>query len=40
MANTQRTIAEGFAADPANDRMIVSGGASWKPVPQVVGKVG
>lgn len=34
--DTQREVAAGFAADPANDVTITSLGAAWKPVPQVV----
>lgn len=34
--NTQRDVAAGFSADPANDVTITSLGAAWKPVPQVV----
>ena len=34
--NTQREVATGFAADPANDVTITSLGAAWKPVPEVV----
>lgn len=38
--NTQHAVVEGFAASPANERTILSLGAAWKPVPQVVGKLG
>lgn len=38
--NTQRTVAEGFTADPANDMTVTEVGLSWKPVPQAVWKVG
>lgn len=31
--NTQDEVPAGFAADPSNDRTIVSLGAAWKPVP-------
>lgn len=34
--DTQREVATGFAANPANDVTITSLGAAWKPVPQVV----
>ncbi|MDX1495694.1 MAG: hypothetical protein R3253_16615, partial [Longimicrobiales bacterium] len=34
--NTQREVAAGFTADPANDVTITSLGAAWKPVPQVI----
>lgn len=34
--DTQREVAAGFAADPANDVTITSLGAAWKPVPEVV----
>lgn len=36
--NTQRSVAAGFAADPANDRSVLSLGVAWKPLPQVVAK--
>ena len=38
--DTQRGVASGFSADPANDLSVASFGVAWKPVPQVVGKVG
>ena len=38
--NTQRTVAEGFTADPANDITVTELGVAWKPVPQVVWKLG
>jgi hypothetical protein len=38
--NTQRSVADGLAADPANDLTVASLGAAWKPVPQVVAKLG
>ncbi len=38
--DTQREVAAGFSADPANDRTITSLGLAWKPVPQVVAKLG
>ncbi|MEX0890720.1 MAG: hypothetical protein WEB88_01030 [Gemmatimonadota bacterium] len=36
--NTQRSVLEGFAANPANDRTILTVGASWKPISNVVWK--
>jgi len=38
--DTQRDVAAGYGADPANDLSVTSLGLAWKPVPQVVGKVG
>lgn len=38
--DTQREVATGYAANPANDLTVTSLGVAWKPVPQVVGKVG
>jgi len=38
--NTQRSVPAGFTADPANDLSVFSLGAAWKPVPQVVAKLG
>jgi len=38
--NTQEEVATGFAADPQNDLTVVSLGASYKPVPQAVLKLG
>ena len=38
--DTQRDVAAGFTADPANDLTVVSLGGGWKPVPQVVVKLG
>ena len=38
--NTQTQVAPGYAADPARDRSILALGAAWKPVPQVVTKLG
>lgn len=38
--DTQREVAAGFTADPANDLTVTSLGFAWKPVPQVVAKVG
>lgn len=34
--DTQRDVAAGFAADPANDLTVTSIGTAWKPVPQVI----
>jgi hypothetical protein len=36
--NTQERVPAGYAADPANDRQIISFGAAWKPIPRVVFK--
>lgn len=36
--DTQDEVPEGFAADPANDRSILSLGAAWKPIPNVIVK--
>lgn len=33
--NTQDRVPDGFAADPANDRRIVTVGGMWKPLPNV-----
>ena len=33
--NTQDEVPEGFAANPANDRRLVTVGAMWKPLPNV-----
>jgi hypothetical protein len=38
--DTQRDVASGFSSDPANDLTVTSLGVAWKPVPQVVGKLG
>ena len=38
-ANTQREVASGFTANPANDVTAFSAGLAWKPVPQVVWKL-
>lgn len=38
--DTQRSTAEGFSANPANDLTVTSVGVAWKPVPQVVAKLG
>lgn len=38
--DTQREVASGFTADPANDLTVTSLGFAWKPVPQVVAKLG
>ena len=37
--NTQEEVPTGFSADPANDDTFLTLGFSWKPIPQVVGKV-
>jgi len=37
--DTQRRVAAGFSADPANDLTVVSIGVAWKPVPQVAAKL-
>lgn len=36
--NTQDDVPAGFAADPANDREILTFGAAWKPIPNIVVK--
>ncbi|MBI4539005.1 MAG: porin [Gemmatimonadetes bacterium] len=36
--NTQASVPSGFQANPANDRAIISLGAAWKPIPNVVVK--
>ncbi|HSG49169.1 MAG TPA: hypothetical protein VLA43_15215 [Longimicrobiales bacterium] len=36
--DTQRGVAEGFSANPANELTVASFGLAWKPVPQVVWK--
>jgi hypothetical protein len=38
--DTQRDVTAGYAADPANDLTVTSLGVAWKPVPQVVTKLG
>lgn len=38
--NTQRSVVAGSGADPVNELSVVAFGAAWKPVPQVVGKIG
>lgn len=38
--DTQRSVPTGYLADPANDLTVTSLGVAWKPVPQVVGKLG
>jgi hypothetical protein len=38
--NTQRGVAAGFSANPANDLTVTSIGAAWKPVTQVIAKLG
>lgn len=37
--NTQREVATGFTANPANDRTVLSLGAAWKPIPEAVLKM-
>ena len=37
--DTQREVAVGFAANPANDETATLVGVAWKPVPQVVAKI-
>jgi len=34
--NTQDEVPDGFSADPANDRSVLSLGAAWKPIPQFI----
>ncbi|HET8633564.1 MAG TPA: hypothetical protein VFL88_05400 [Gemmatimonadales bacterium] len=36
--NTQQEVPEGFAADPANDRQVVSLGVMWKPISMIAVK--
>jgi hypothetical protein len=38
--NTQRGVAAGFSASPANDLTVTSIGAAWRPVTQVIAKLG
>lgn len=38
--NTQSQVAPGYAADPARDLTVLALGAAWKPIPQVVTKLG
>jgi hypothetical protein len=38
--DTQRRVATGFTADPTNDLTVTSLGVAWKPVVQVVMKLG
>lgn len=38
--NSQHTVPDGFSANPANEEDIFAFGAAWKPVPQVVAKLG
>ena len=38
--DTQRRVASGFTADPTNDLTVTSLGFAWKPVLQVVAKLG
>ncbi len=33
--DTQDEVPDGFAADPQNDRRLVTIGAMWKPVPNI-----
>lgn len=33
--NTQERVPAGFAADPANDRRLITLGAMWKPIPNI-----
>jgi hypothetical protein len=33
--NTQDQVPDGFAADPANDRRLLTVGAMWKPLPNI-----
>ena len=37
--DTQRSVPAGFAANPVNDRSVLTLGAAWKPIPQAVVKV-
>ncbi len=37
--NTQAKVAPGFAADPANDETLLTCGASYRPIPNIVLKV-
>ena len=37
--DTQATVPSGFSSDPVNDETIVTLGLSWKPLPQIVGKL-
>ncbi|HET9947426.1 MAG TPA: hypothetical protein VFQ22_00740 [Longimicrobiales bacterium] len=37
--NTQREVATGFAANPANDLTVTALGVAWRPVPQVEAEV-
>ena len=34
--NTQQRVPAGFAPDPANDQELISIGAAWRPIPNVV----
>lgn len=36
--NTQDRVPPGFVRDPANDRRILSLGAAWRPIPEIVVK--
>jgi hypothetical protein len=33
--NTQQEVPDGYAADPANDRQVISLGAMWKPISMI-----
>lgn len=37
--DTQSRVPDGFSANPANDASIMTVGLSWKPLPQLVGKL-
>ena len=39
LVNTQDRVPTGFAANPANDRRIVSVGAAWRPIGNIAVKV-
>jgi hypothetical protein len=36
--NTQQEVPDGFSANPANDRQVISLGAMWKPIPMIAVK--
>ncbi len=38
--NTQRGVAQGFSANPANDLTVTSIGVAWRPIPQAIAKLG
>ncbi|MHB1191452.1 MAG: hypothetical protein ACYC6F_00275 [Longimicrobiales bacterium] len=38
--NTQSDVPTGFTADPSTELSVLSLGAAWKPIPQVVAKLG